>query len=222
MALLASGIVASPASAEPGISLSVASDDRFRGRSISGERPIATVQISYDDVRGPYAGISGTVVATAHDGLQPIRSVQYLGYAHRIGHGLTLDAGITNRVYTRYFTGEYGRVLTEGYVGIVGRRVSAHVYVTPDYDGLGGDAVYGEVNALLLERGRWSLSGHLGAQVVPPEPGIPPLTTELDWRLAATRSFGRLGVSLQWVGNGPDHGTKKWQSGAVLSATRSF
>lgn len=161
-------------------------------------------------------------MATAHDGVQPLRSIQYIGYARRIGHGLTLDIGVTNRVYSKYFTGEYGSHLFEGYVGLVGRRVSAHVYVSPDYDGLGGDSIYGEVNALLFQRGRWSLSGHVGGLLPPREPYYTSAQKELDWRLSATRTFGRLGVSVQWVGNGPDLYTKRWQSGAVVSATRSF
>lgn len=222
--LLACGAVSinGPACAEPGFSLSVASDDRFRGQSISDERPVATLSASYDDVSGLYGGISGTIVATRHDGVQALRSVQYLGYARRIGSGLTIDAGVTNRIYSRYFTGEYGRHLFEGYVGVVGRRVSAHLYLSPDYDGYGGDSAYAEINALLLERGHWSLSGHVGGLAPPREPYYKSAQKELDWRLGATRSFGRLGVSVQWVGNGPDLYTRRWQSGLVLSATRSF
>lgn len=162
------------------------------------------------------------MVATADDGLQPLRSVQYAGYARRLSASLTLDVGVTNRVYSRYFTGEYGDMLFEGYVGVVGRRVSAHVYVSPDFDGLGGDSLYGEIDALLIQRGRWSLSGHIGGLIPPREPGETSAGKVLDWRLSATRTFGRLGVSLQWVGSGPDHTTSRWQSGAVLSATRSF
>lgn len=183
---------------------------------------MATALASYDDVNGPYAGVSITVVATRDDGLRPLRSVQYLGYAHRLASGPTLDAGVTNRVYTRYFTGEYARRFVEGYVGVIGRRVSAHLYLSPDYDGTGGNSAYAEADALLVERSRWSLSGHLGVLAPPREPDRRSAPKELDWRLGVTRSFDRLGVSLQWVGSGPDHDTRRWQSGLLLSATRSF
>lgn len=210
------------ASAEPGFSLTAASDDRFRGRSISGERPVATALASYDDVRGPYAGVSVTAVATRDEGVQPLRSVQYLGYAKRLHSGLTLDAGVVSRLYTRQFTGGYADVFVEAYVGVIGRRVSGRLYLSPDFDGRGGNSAYAEVEALLFERGRWSMSGHLGLLAPPREPGQRRALKELDWRPGATRTFGRLGVSLQWVGSGPDDDTRRWQSGAVLSATRSF
>jgi uncharacterized protein (TIGR02001 family) len=210
------------ANAEPGFSLSVATDDRFRGRTTSGERPVATGLVSYDDVRGPYVGVAFTALATKDDGIQPLRSVQYIGYAHRVKSGLTFDIGVTNRMYSKYFTGEYARRFTEGYVGVIGRRVSAHVYLSPDYDGHGGNSAYAEVSALLLERGRWSLSSHVGILAPPREPDQRSAKKELDWRLGATRRFDRLAVSLQWVGSGPDHETRRWQSGVLLSASRNF
>lgn len=214
--------VGNPAAAEIAYDLSVASEDRFRGRPISGERPVATVQIAYDDASGVYAGLSGTLVATPADGIQPIRSVQFAGYAHRTRSGLVVDLGVTNRVYTRYFTGEYGRVFTEAYAGLVGRRMSARVYVSPDYDGNGGESGYGEVDAMVFERGRLSASAHIGLLLPPPEFPQRRILPEFDWRLGATRTFGRLAVSAQWLGSGPDHDTRRWQQGLVLGARRVF
>lgn len=189
---------------------------------MSDERPVATASASYDDVRGPYAGVSVTAVATKDDGVQPFRSVQYVGYAHRLRSGLTLDAGVTNRIYTRYFTGEYARRFLEGYVGVIGRKVSAHLYLSPDYDGFGGDSAYIEANALLWERGRWSLVGHAGLLAPSREPDQRRALKEVDWRLGLNHNFGRLQVSAQWLGSGPDHETRRWQSGVVMGAVRSF
>src|SRR3954452_8818591 len=59
---------AAPARAEVAFSGLVASDDRFRGDSTSGNRPVATLSLAYDDVHGPYVGISFTAVA-GHDGI---------------------------------------------------------------------------------------------------------------------------------------------------------
>lgn len=222
-ATLAAGLcAANPAAAEIAYDLSIASEDRFRGRPISGERPIATAQIAYDDAGGAYAGISATVVATRQDGIQPLRTVQFAGYAHRTRSGLVVDAGITNRVYSRYFTGEYAETFTEAYVGLVGRRTAARVYVSPDYDGRGGASGYGEVDALVFERGRLSASAHVGVLLPPPEAPQRRIQPELDWRLGATRTFGRFAVSAQWLGSGPDHETRRWQHGLVLGARRVF
>ena len=68
--------------AQTGFEISVASDDRFRGQTVSGDRPIGTATLAYDDVRGLYAGISATVVATRDSVVRPHRSVQYVGYTN--------------------------------------------------------------------------------------------------------------------------------------------
>lgn len=222
-AAFAAGLcVTQPAAAEIAYDLTVATDDRFRGRPISGERPVGTAQIAYDDATGVYLGVSGTLVATRDEGVEPLRSVQYVGYAHRLRSGLTVDIGVTNRFYSRHFTGEYARTFTEAYAGLVGRRMSARVFVSPDYDGRGGESGYGEVDALVFERGRLSASAHVGLLLPPPEAPQRRVLPEFDWRLGATRTFGRFAVSAQWLGSGPDHDTRRWQQGVVLSARRVF
>lgn len=161
-------------------------------------------------------------MATRDDGVQPLRSVQYLGYARRLRSGLTLDIGVTNRLYTRYFSADYASQFLEGYVGVIGRRVSARLFVSPDFDGRGGDSAYVEANGLIAQRGRLSLSGHVGLLAPPREPDRHTNPKELDWRLDATRTFDRLAVSLQWVGRGATHETRRWSTAVVLSANRSF
>src|SRR3954452_24244533 len=130
--------LAAPVRAELAYSGSIASDDRYRGDSTSGQRPVASVAIAFDDFHGPYAGISFTAVAARGEGIEPLRSIQYAGYAKRLKSGLSLDVGVTHRVYSHYYTGEYGRDFSEAYVGIVGRRLSSHLFFSPDYDGYGG------------------------------------------------------------------------------------
>src|SRR3954447_10821997 len=71
--------IAVPARAEVAFSGLIASDDRYRGESTSGHRPVATFPASYDDASGFYLGASFTAVA-ARDGIEPLRSVQYAGY----------------------------------------------------------------------------------------------------------------------------------------------
>src|SRR5437763_6883854 len=62
-----------PAHAEVAFSGTIASDDRFRGETTSGHRPVASVSAAYDDFRGFYLGISFTAVA-ARDGIELLRS----------------------------------------------------------------------------------------------------------------------------------------------------
>jgi uncharacterized protein (TIGR02001 family) len=214
--------MATPARAQLAFSGSVSSDDRFRGDSTSGNRPVATFSIAYDDIHGPYAGISFTAVAAGQWAIEPLRSTQYLGYAKRLKSGVSLDVGISHRISSHYYTGEYGREFGEAYVGIIGRRVSTHVFFSPDYDGHGGDSLYGEVDGVLLERGDWSVSGHAGALAPPKDDPAQSRSVEFDWRLGATRRFGRTAISLTGVAATPAHDSNGWRGTFVLSLSRSF
>jgi uncharacterized protein (TIGR02001 family) len=220
--LVLSAGLSAPAFAEAAFSASVATDDRFRGDSTSDHRPVASLSVAYDDINGPYFGISLTGVATRDDGVQPLRSIQYVGYAKRLKSGLSLDLGITNRVYSHYYSGDYGRRFTEAYVGVIGRRVSSHIFFSPEHDGYGGASVYAEVDALLLDRGSWSVSGHAGALVPPRATRWRSRAIEGDWRLGATRRFGRTAVSLNWVGATPARYGDRRRGTVLLSASRSF
>jgi uncharacterized protein (TIGR02001 family) len=214
--------LAAPVRAELAFSGVIATDDRFRGDSTSGNRPVATVSAAYDDVHGPYFGISFTAVAAGDYGLKPLRSTQYAGYAKRLDSGLSLDVGVIHRISSHYYSGEYARDLTEAYVGVVGRRLSSHIFFSPNYDGHGGDSLYGEVEALLLDRGKWSLSSHVGALVPPREGPAASRTIEVDGRLGATRRFGRTAISLNWVAATPANDSRRWRGTALLSISHNF
>lgn len=212
---------AAPACAELGFTVSAASDDRFRGSSTSDGLPVATVALSYDDADGPYAGLSFTAGPTRHHGLQMLRSIQYAGYARPMGGGVSIDLGLTNRLYSRFATIEYARRLTQGYVGIVGRRASTHLFFAPDADGHGGASGYLESDAMLWEHEHWSLTGHLG--------GALRLRQErrdrryvVDARLGLTRRLGRGTIGVSAVGVSPDAEAQPWRGALVVMISRSF
>jgi len=215
-------LIAAPARAEIGFNLSAASDERFRGESISDQRPVMNAALSYDDVSGFYAGITGGLVATRDDGIQPAQSVQYVGYGKRLSQGLSLDLGVTNHDYGKYFSGQYARHFAEAYIGLVARPLSGHLFYAPDYDGHGGSAVYGAADATVLDTPDWSITAH-GGMLAPPREGWGWSHSAIaDWRLGATRRFGRFGLSLDWVGATPDNHYSRWRSALVVSASRSF
>lgn len=213
--------LAAPARAQLAFSGSIASDDRYRGVSISGDRPVASFSIAYDDVRGPYAGISFTAVAT-DDGIEPLQSAQNVGYARRLKSGVSLDIGVSHWVSSHYYVGAYGRNFTEAYVGIVGRRLSSHIFFSPDYDGRDGRSVYAEVDDLLLDRGSWSLTGHIGALALPREAAEPIRSFKFDGRLGATRRFGRTALSLAMIGATPTRDGKPWPRTILVALSHSF
>ncbi|MDB5671636.1 MAG: hypothetical protein JWO25_2595 [Alphaproteobacteria bacterium] len=183
---------------------------------------MATASLSYDDVRGPYVGATLTLVATRRDGLQPLRSIQYIGYAQRVGSGIALDLGVTHRAYSHYYAGGYARDYAEFYVGASGPRWSSHVYVAPSYEGRNGSATYGEISLLLLSRDSWSVTGHVGLLAPPGRGGPYSRDPVIDWQLGATRRLGGFGLSLDWVGASSGGYSRRGHSGLVLSASRSF
>jgi len=86
----------SPAAAQVGTAVSVFSDDRFRGYTLSDSRPVGILDLSYDAQNGFYGALSGSIVATRHDGLQPLGLQLNGGYAKRLSSGLTVDTGIVH------------------------------------------------------------------------------------------------------------------------------
>src|ERR1043166_406488 len=100
--LLAAAIVAQPAAAQLGGTITLSSEARLRGRPISDHRPVAELQLVHDSGNGIYLGGSAAFVVTRHAGLQPLSFTPYLGFARRISPSTTLDIGI---VHSRY--GEY-------------------------------------------------------------------------------------------------------------------
>lgn len=207
------------AHAEIGASLTLQSDDRFRGSSISGGRPAATANLSYDDVAGPYLGASVTLAA-AHDRAARFSSTtQYAGYALRLSSGVALDAGIVNRIYSRRFDVEYDHRFSELYLGLVGRRGAARLSFAPMS---GGNTIYAEGDTTLIDRTRWSLGAHLGL-LFPHYRGWrtdPP--AQLDWRLMLATHLGRFAVAAGYLGAAHRREGPHDHDGAVLSATWNF
>lgn len=224
--LLCLGLAAPAARAELGYSLTVASDDRFRGASTSDRLPIGTLAISYDDTSGVYGGISATLGPVRGEGVRVRRSVQYIGFAQRLSPQVSLDIGVSNRLYDRRATVEYARRFAQFHAGVIGRRVSSHLFFAPDYDGYGNPATYGQVDALLLDRGHLSITGHVGA-LRPSRSKRYGRGLEYDWQLGASRRIGtQSSIGLSWVGGGPEpvyaRAARRGGSALVLSASRSF
>ncbi len=139
---------AAPAQAQVGAAISVFSDYRFRGHSLSESRPVAILDLSYDASNGLYGAASGSVVAARGEGLRTLGLVLNGGYAKQLKSGLTIDAGAVHSSYSAYSGLDSGRSYTELYAGLRGKVLSARVAVSPDYFGSGWTA-YSEVTGQL-------------------------------------------------------------------------
>jgi uncharacterized protein (TIGR02001 family) len=191
--------LASSARAEIGASLTIASQDRFRGYSVSDGYPAATLSLSYDDARGPYFEASVMAAGTGSDGVKRYRFEENVGYALRIVGGPTIDAGIVHADYSGYRIYGHRAVYTEYYAGLVMGRVSAHLHYAPAYFQRHVAALYGDVDASLALTPRLRAIGHVGLlrQTAGPLEQAGRLTH--DWSVGAVRDVGRLSVQASLV-----------------------
>jgi uncharacterized protein (TIGR02001 family) len=184
-------VTAAPAAAQVGAAVSIFSDERFRGYSLSQERPVAILDLSYDAPSGLYGVVSGSVVAARDEGVRPLGLQLNGGYAKRLNSVLTFDVGATHSTYSHYSGIGGARSYTEVYAGIGGRSVSARLSVSPDYFGA-GSTVHGEVNGHFSLAKDLSVAGDLGLLVLLGH-GYSSHPV-YDARLGVDRTFGRFSL----------------------------
>jgi uncharacterized protein (TIGR02001 family) len=191
---------ASPAAAQVGAAISLFSDDRFRGYSLSEGRPVAIADLSYDAPNGIYGAASGTLVAT-REGIRPLGVQVNGGYAKRLPSGLSVDVGALHATYSSY-SGLVWRSYTEVYAGIAGKLVSSRVSVSPAYFGSGW-TVHGEVTAGYSLSRNLNIAADLGLLVPAGSHGYREQSHPVyDARVAIDRTFGRVSVHAAFTSRG--------------------
>jgi len=185
-------LLATPASAEVGATLTLASQDRFRGYSVSDGYPAATFSLSYDDAAGPYVEGSVMLAGNPSEGLERTRFEGNAGYALRLKDGPTLDAGVVHAEYTGYRI--YGRqaVFTEFYAGLITHHVQAHVHYSPNYFQHGVATFYTDVDGTTPVAPMLRLSAHYGMLFQLDGHHEDAGTHTRDWRIGASTDVRKL------------------------------
>lgn len=176
-------------------SISLSSNEEFRGTSTDGDNPSATAGVSYDHASGLYAGVSATLIA--QQGVVRFNTAtQYAGYAVR-RDGRSFELGVVHRSYRQHLDPDYDDDYWEGYVGVSTGRFAARIYISPDYPGNGQPSGYGDFNLRIATVENWTLSAHGGVLVMPSD-RVPagPLRLLPDWRVAVGRPVGAFDVRL--------------------------
>jgi uncharacterized protein (TIGR02001 family) len=122
-------------------SASLLSDYRYRGVSLSDNRPAAQLALAYDDASGWYGGALASTVQIGSPTSRELQAVAFGGYASRMPSGLSFEAGGDYSAFTGGQSYNYGEV----YVGIASDKVSTRMYYARATSDVG--RVYGEVNA---------------------------------------------------------------------------
>lgn len=172
--------------------MTLQSDYRTRGYSVTRNEPAATVQVSYDGMSGIYA--NGSLIGSLDEDDRPAvtGAIVNVGYAHKLASGVSLDGGY---VHTGYFRSAYapnrGDVhYDEIYLGAVFHRIAYHVYYSPDYLNTGVATLYNEVAGSTALADKLQLNGRIGVTSYLGAPAQWRLKTDYDWEVGLARSIG--------------------------------
>lgn len=206
-----------PAEAQIVGSLSVESDVRFRGYSVSSGDPAATIDFGYDHESGLYLNGSGIA---GFDQSDPALLAYQLnaGYAARISPTVSIDAGVVRSWYTRHSSAGAAHY-TEVYLGATAHGISSHIYYSPDYLRPGVHTLYAEVESTLQLSPKWRLTGHAGLLTHLSDPPRYVRREHYDWRVTLGRDLGRLDLraSLSGAGPGRDYYSRRRRSATALT-----
>lgn len=205
--------------------VTVVSDYRYRGVSLSDGRPAAQLSVAYDHTSGWYAGAFASTVQRVAQSSGTLQVLSYIGYAHRMSSELTWDLGASYSAYPGAWEYSYPEV----HFGVVSERVGARIYYAPDYFGQGFSTLYAEVNGARPLQDRLHLIGHLG---VLRRNGRNPATENsshdrFDVRAGIGIDLDKVNIEFIWVATEAGNAlypttANRHQNGAVLSLSRSF
>ena len=206
-------------------SLTIESDYRFRGVTLSRGKPSLRLGLSHDDASGWYAGASVAAVEFERSRHEQ-QLIGYAGFVSSAGpRRLRWELGAT----ASRFSGRGGYDYVEGLAGVIDERWNARLYVSPDYFGLGRRSVYVEWNGGMPIDQPWPrpvrLFAHAGALRVLGRDSDGAERVRLDARFGASVAFDAFDAQLAWVGTRRGNyfatpGTSR--GGWVLSASFFF
>lgn len=202
-------------------------DFRYRGVSLSDQRPALTVGVSYDHPSGAY------VSAVAIGALKPGGGAAYLGeqiYAGRAlsgRTGLSWDVGLARTQVKTRGREPYSIRYTELYAGASRGGLNAYVYLSPDYMGEGAKTVYASLGGTRRLEDDWRVVGHVGLLApVDRKPRSEIRKAQFDTSIGLGRRIGPIDAQLRWTlhgpggGYAPDHPQSR--QALMLSATVTF
>lgn len=219
------GIAASaPASAQVAATVAIDSDYRVRGYSLTDDHAALSVQVSYDDPSGAYASLSG--LTRLGNDTRFLGLIANAGYAKRISHRITLDAGLLRSQIGAAVPGSRGFKYTEVYAGAYAGPLTGRIYYSPDYRTGSQSTLYGELEAGFEPLPKWRLSGHVGLLTyLTSSLFYPAGDTHHDWRVSVARQLGKVELHAALSQGGPNtyYGYREHRKVALtVGASASF
>jgi len=217
--------LALPATAQISGNITLVSDYRFRGISLSDQKPAAQLSFGYDHPSGWYAGAFASTVQLLDRSGRDLQLIPYAGYAQRMGAGLSWDVGAGYSSFSHAGARNYAEV----HGGVSSENVSTRLYYSPDYFGQGSATLYAELNAARLVMASIQLFGHIGV-LRSRNPGISyerPIQYQFDVQAGTSVDFEKFNVQLAWVASDKTYTVYPFsearnRSTVVLRLSRSF
>ena len=157
--LLLTCLVAAPACAQVSGSVTLLSEDRYHGASLSDGDPTMQLALAWDGTDGWYAGAQAARVRFAYPGARSeLQAIPYAGYVRALRHGRSVEAGAQYTWFSR--SGSYN--YPEFYVAASGERVRGRLAWIPRYFGQ-STAWYAQVDGNRPLRGPFYAIAHVGA-----------------------------------------------------------
>jgi uncharacterized protein (TIGR02001 family) len=204
----------------------VVSDYRFRGVSLSDEKPAVQASVNWDGAGGWYGGAFASTVQLHGDAETTGQGVLYFGVAGPADDGFNWDLGADYSAFSEGRSYDYGEV----YAGITYRKFTARLHYSPNYFGFGRHSFYGEVNATHALGDGFVVLAHVGVLIPVGQVDDNPsggTGNPVDARVGFGVEIAGFNVELAWVGiTGTGHlypvyGTER-RNTVVASVSRSF
>ncbi len=135
-------LVATGAGAQISGTASIVSDYRYRGVTLSDQKPAAQIGVTYDHPSGWYAGAFASTVRLAPPAGPGMQAVAFTGFASTLPSGISVEAGGDYSAFTGAAGYDYGEV----YLGVTKENIGARIYFAPRYYGQPANALYVELN----------------------------------------------------------------------------
>ncbi|MDR3388794.1 MAG: TorF family putative porin [Rudaea sp.] len=182
------------ADAQIAADVSVASENDFRGNSLSNGEPVATLAVTVDGTNGWFAGGLASEARFASYARTGPQLVVDAGYARSISSGFSWELGATSTFFPNSSFYDYGEV----FAGFTLNNLTGRLYFAPNYYGRDFRTLYAELNYSHALGDRLRLLGHVGIQ----QSDVPmnnAANTTFDTRIGIGTQFGGFGLQINWV-----------------------
>jgi uncharacterized protein (TIGR02001 family) len=201
---------AGKAEAQVSGSVSVVSDYRYRGVSLSNGHAAFQGQLEYNRKSGWYAGAFASQVESAEQNGSDAQLMAYGGYSWRALPSIAWEVGAARTIFAQDAYYNY----TEIFAGMNSEKLSGRIYFSPDYFGAHARTLYAEANGTYPIGERFQLFGHIGYLWAFSEVQTPAyrIANQFDLAVGGNVNFAPWRIRLAWFGSEKNnHGSRFYE-----------